>query len=194
MQPNNQYDFITNPEQPQKPSGLAALGTMNKKMLALIGGGALVLLLLIITIIASMMSGGPTNKDHLVAAAAQQAEIIRVSDIALKEAQNSDARSLAITTKLSLQSDQAELSAALKAQKVKMPKAAKNSKADALLTEATQNNRFDQAYMEFIQEQLVEYQKKLYTAHQTSESNKLKETLKNQYLNASILIGVDPEL
>lgn len=194
MRPDNQYEFITSPQLPQKPSGVAALGAMNKKMLALVGGGILILLVVIISVIASMLNSGPTNKDHLLTAASLQAELIRVSDVAVKEAQGPDARNLAITTQLSLRSDQTELTAALKAQKVKVPGASKNAKTDAMLTEATQNNRFDQVYMEFIQEQLVDYQKKLYTAHQTSESNKLKETLKNQYLNASILVGVDPEL
>ncbi len=194
MRPDNQYEFITSPQLPQKPSGLAALGAVNKKMLALVGGSVLILLIVIISVVVSMLNSGPTNKDHLLAAASLQAELIRVSDVAVKEAHGPDARNLAITTQLSLRSDQTELTAALKAQKVKAPGAGKNAKTDALLTEATQNNRFDQTYMEFIQEQLVDYQKKLYTAHQTSESNKLKETLKNQYLNASILVGVDPEL
>ncbi len=194
MQPDNQYDFITNPQLPQRPSGVSRFASMSKKQLALIGGGALLILLILISIIASMMNSGPTNKDHLLAVASLQSELIRVSDVALKEAQSSDARNLAITTKLSLRSDQSALAAALKAQKVKMPKASKNPKTDQLLTQATQNNRFDQEYMEFIQAQLGDYQKKLNTAYKTTVSKKLKETLETQYRNASILIGVDPEL
>lgn len=194
MQPNNQYDFITNPPTPQKPSGLAAISSMSKKKLALIGGGALVLLLLIISVAASMLNSGPTNKDHLLAVATLQGEIIKVSEDAVKNAKNSDAKNLAITTKLSLSTDQSALTAALKAQKVKMPKAAIKPKTQEMLTEATQNNRYDQAFMEFVQAQLGEYQKKLNTAYKTTVSKNLKATLENQYKNASILIGVDPEL
>lgn len=148
----------------------------------------------IVTVAMSMMKKGPTNTDYLLAVAAEQNEIIRVSDIALKEATGIEARNIAMTTKLSLRSDQSSLTAALKAQKVKMPKAGKNAKTDQMLTEATQNNRFDEVYLKYIQAELVQYQKKIGTAYKTTVSKQLKETLKTQYKNASVLIGVDPEL
>lgn len=193
MEPNSQYDFITNPSPPPQKSPLGGAG-LSKKKLALFAGGGALLLIIIISVAASMFSGGPTNTDHLLAVAAQQNEIIRVSDVAIKDAKGIEARNLAMTTKLSLRSDQSSLTAALKAQKVKVPKAEKNAKTDQMLTEATQNNRFDEVYLKFIQAELVDYQKKLNTAYKTTISKSLKDTLRTQYENASILIGVDPEL
>lgn len=194
MEPNNQYDFITNSGSTTKANPLSVIANMSKKKLALIGGSGLLLIMILVTVLASVIGGGPTNKDDLLAVAGLQTELIRVSDIALKDAKNSDARNLATTTKLSLRSDQSALVAALKAQKIKIPKAAKNSKNDQMITEAIQNNRLDQTYMEFIQEQLAEYQKRLNTAYKSTTNKKLKEALSVQYKNASVLVGVDPEL
>lgn len=193
MEPSNQYDFITNPSTPPKPGPFGS-GGLSKKKLALFAGGGLLLLIVIVSVAASMLGGGPTNTDHLLAVAAKQNEIIRISDVAIKEAKGIEARNLAMTTKLSLRSDQSLLTAALKAQKVKVPKASKNAKTDQMLTEATQNNRFDEVYLKFTQAELVDYQKKLNTAYKTTVSKNLKAALKTQYENASILIGVDPEL
>lgn len=191
MEPNDQYDFITNPQATPKKS----IGSgMSKKKIALFAGGGILILGIIISVVVSITGNQPTNTDYLLAVAAKQSEIIRVSDIAIKEAKGIEARNLAMTTKLSLRSDQSSLTTVLKSQKVKIPKAAENPKTDAMLTNATQNNRFDEVYLKFIQAELVDYQKKLNTAYKTSVNKKLKEAIGIQYQNASIIIGVDPEL
>lgn len=199
MQPEkNQYDFILNPNdgQPQKKS--LPPKNLGKKQLALIAGGGFVILLFIIVALSALFGGGPSNKEQLLGVVAQQNELIRVSDIALKEAKGAQARNLAMTTKLSLRSDQSSLTAALKAQKVKIGGkelgAAKNAKSDTLLTTAAQNNRFDEEYLSFIQEELVKYQKSIAEAYKTTTSKSLKETMRVQTQNASIIIGVDPEV
>lgn len=194
----NQYDFILNPDsgQPQKKSLLPQ--KLGKKQLMLLGGGVLIILMLLIIVLSMVLGGGPDNKQQLLGVVARQNELIRVSDIALKDARGTDARNLAMTTKLSLLSDQASLTAALKAQKVKIGgrelKAAEDPKTDQLLTTAAQNNRFDEAYLDFIQGELVEYQKSLAEAYQTTTSKNLKETMRTQTQNASLIIGVDPDI
>jgi hypothetical protein len=194
MQPD--YGFIMNPGSgPQKKSLLpAGLLNLSKKQLILLGAGGAVFLAIIVTILFSVFGGGPTNKDQLLDVAARQSELIRVSDIALKEATGTQARNLAQTTKLSLRSDQSTLTAALKAQKVKIPKTRENTETTQMLTEAKQSNRFDEVFLEFVQEELVEYQRTLNTAYQTTVDSRLKETMKMQYQNASVIIGVDPEV
>lgn len=200
MQPDqDQYGFIMNPGTgPQKRSMLPGFGTMSKKQLLIFGGAGVLILAMLVTILFSLLSGGPTNKDQLLAVVAQQNELIRISDIAVKEARGIEAKNLAMTTKLSLRSDQSSLTAALKAQNVKVGgkdlQAAKDSDTDRLLEDAKQNNRFDEVYLEFIQAALVEYQKNLNTAYKTTISPQLKEAMKIQYQNASIIIGVDPEV
>lgn len=199
MPPNqNQYDFILNPNDGKQQKKSLLPQKWGFQQIAIVGGGTLVLLILLIVVLSLLFGGGPSNKDQLLGVVAKQNELIRISDIALKDGKSTQARNLAMTTKLSLRSDQASLTAALKSQKVKIGgaqlNAAKSSKTDELLTTAAQNNRFDEAYLEFIQKELVAYQKALNEAYRTTVSSKLKETMKVQYQNASVIIGVDPEV
>ena len=197
MQPNqNQYDFITDPVVRKKKSLLPSGGfNMSKKMMIVLGVTGFLIVATLIALVYSQLTGGPTNADQLIVVAQQQNELIRISEVAIKEATGTQAKNLAMTTKLSLRSDQTSLLAALKAQKVKVG-ALKTAdpETDKMLTEATQNNRFDEVYLEHIQKELVDYQKKLETAYKTTEGTKLKATMKTQYENASIIIGVDPEV
>lgn len=194
MSDQDQYGFIMNPDSaPQKKGGLPSFKSFSKKQLALIAGGGLILLLILITVASSLMNSGPTNQDHLAAVAVQQSEIIRISDMAVKDARGVEARNMAQTVQLSLRSDQSTLTAVFKAQKVKLPKATENAKNTQTLTAAQQNNRFDEVYLDLIQKELVEYQKKLNTAHSTSVNTTLKEAMKIQYDNASTLISSTPE-
>jgi|GEM_PF-3950629 len=197
MKPNESYDFITEPQSLPKPSGLSNVvgdSSGSKKKLIFFGGIGLLLIIIAVVLFAVFNNKGPENKDYLLAAALQQSELIRISETGLDKLKNADAQNLAITVKLSLSSDRTTLTAALKAQKVKMPKLGKNQKLENRYLNATQNNRFDQEYMEIMQEQLAIYQKKLNTAFKTSKNSKLKEALKAQYINASTLIGVNPEI
>ncbi|HTE21445.1 MAG TPA: hypothetical protein VK674_00200 [Candidatus Limnocylindria bacterium] len=201
MQPDtDQYGFIMNPGtgQPRK-SLLPGRGFLNlpRKQLILLVVGAAIVLAILVTIVLSLLGGGPTNEDQLVGVVQRQHELIRVSDIALKEARGTQARNLAMTTKLSLHSDEVSLVAALKRQDVKIGSkqlgAGKDQETDNKLTQAIQNNRFDEVYLEFIQSALADYQRNLNTVYKTTTSTSLKETLKVQYQNASLIIGAEPE-
>lgn len=201
MQPQNDpYNFIMNPDTgPQKKSLLPGGGlNLSKKQMIIFGAGGLLTLSIIITLLFSFLNSGPTNKDDLISVAQKQNELIRVSEIAIKEATGTQARNLAMTTKLSLQSDQSYLIASLKAQKIKIGskelKGAESSETTEKMTDAKQNNRFDEVYLEYIQEALVDYQRSLNVAYKSTVSTKHKETMKVQYENASLIIGVDPEV
>lgn len=200
MQPNDQYDFFMNPGAPQKRSPLAGLpgSKPNKKTLIIFGAAAVVFLIIVMIVISALFKGGPSNAEQLIGVTQKQQELMRVSEIALKDARGNEAKNLAMTTLLSLQSDQATLVSALASQKVKVGgkqlNGGKNEKTDATLTDAKQNNRFDEAYLEYVQEELANYQKSLNGVYKNTVSKSLKETLKLQYQNASILIGVEPEV
>jgi hypothetical protein len=197
MQPDqDQYNFILNPDiGPQKKSPLPSLGT---KQLIILGVAGIFLLGLIGMLVYSLSNRGPTNKQQLISIALEQNELIRVSTIAIKEAKGTQARNLAMTTKLSLRSDQSSLIAALGSQNVKLSskqlQGGKKTQNDQKLTEATQNNRFDEVYLELIQKALVDYQRNLNAAYKTTVSARLKQTIKAQYQHASLIIGVDPEV
>jgi hypothetical protein len=199
MQPDqDQYGFFMNPQAPQRKGPSLSVGTMSKKKLIALGAGGVIVFLILITLIVSILNRGPTNADQLLVVAQKQNELIRISTLALKEAKGTEARNIAATTMYSLKSDQATLIASLKAQNVKVGKkqlkAGENAKTDIELTTATQNNRFDEAYLEYIETELADYQKKLNEVHKTTQSKKLKQTLKIQYEHASTLIGVEPEV
>jgi hypothetical protein len=192
MQPNNnQYDFIMNP-QTSAPKGSFLKGGDNKRFFAIVGGGVFVLLVLVTL----LFSGdAPSNADLLVKVAQRQNELIRVAGIGVKEARSTQALNLARTVELNLRSDQAPLLSTLKAQKVKvgakqlaMPGSDATTK---MLTEARQNNRFDDAFVTFVQSELLAYQRDLQEAYSTSVNNQLKSTLKAQYDNASVLISTE---
>jgi len=192
-----EYDFIMNPGSgnlPKKKGGLLGSGSTPTLILAIIGG---VILVVVLFVLYSMYGGQPDNKLQLIKVAQQQQELIRISKIGVKESTGTQSRNLAMTTQLSLTSDQAPLLASLKKQKVKIGSkqlaGLKSTKTDQMLETAKNNNRFDEEFMEYIQEQLVEYQKNLETAYKETVNKSLKETLKFQYENASVIIGVDPE-
>ncbi len=195
MQPNNgQYDFIMSPGGGKQPKGLLGGSMNNKKFIAIASGGVLLLLLLITMLFSG---GGPSNADLLLKVAQRQNELIRVAGIGVKEARGTDALNLARTVELNLKSDQTPLLEALKAQKVKVnPKQltmSSSSETTKMLTEAAQNNRFDEAFVTFIQAELLNYQKDLKEAYSTSTKSALKDTLKRQYDNASVLISTETE-
>jgi len=200
MQPDSdQYGFIMNPGGPAKKSLLPGGGlNLSKKQLIIAGVGTAIVLAMLVTVVLSLLGGGPSNSDQLLGTVQRQSELIRISDIALKEAKGTQARNLAMTTKLSLHSDRASLVAALAGQGLKVGskelEGSENPQTDQKLTEATQNNRFDEVYLEFIQSSLVDYQRTLNAVYRTTVSTRLKETLKVQYENASLIIGVDPEV
>ena len=190
------YDFILNPsnETPKKSGGLPGGGSQRTLILISIFGGILVVVLFAVF---SIFGGQPDNKAQLLKVAQQQQELIRVSKIGVKESRSTQSRNLATTTQLSLTSDQAPLLQALRQQKVNISNRqlgeSKNSETDKMLESAKNNNRFDEEFMSFIQEELVEYQKNLENVYKATVNKSLKEALKVQYENASILIGEDPE-
>jgi hypothetical protein len=192
----NPYDFLDT--QPVKKSLLPGVGGDKQKLLILIGGG-LGLLALIGIILALVFGGAPSNKEQLMSLAKQQNELIRVSSIGVEKARDNQARNLALNAKLTLTTDQQPLLTALRSQKVKPTAkqlaASKNAKTDQILTDAEQTNRFDEVFTNTLQSQLVAYQKELKAAYDNpATGKKLKETLKTQYQNASLLINAKPEL
>lgn len=148
-------------------------------------------------IVSLFFSSNKSGTESLVAAAQQQTELIRIADIGTQKARTTAGRNIAITTKLSLESEKAPLLAAIKQQgrniSGKELSAGKKLTTDKLLTNADQSNRFDEVFIEKIQADLVIYQKALKTAYDQATDKKAKQALSDQYKKASILAGVNPE-
>ncbi len=187
MQPQSQYDFITNPGKPPKKPLLPSGNSMQTRIFIFLGG--VVVLIILGVIVASLLSsGGNKQKETLTKAAQQQTELIRVSAIGIEKARDSSTRNLATTINLSLQSDQQKLLGHVKVS-AKQLALGKNSQTDVSLTSAEQSNKFDEVFKQTMQTQLTAYQKSLKTAYDGSSSAKLKTSLSELFVNADTLIA-----
>lgn len=190
MQPQPNYDFIMNADhKPKKP--LLPAGASKQTRIIIVAAGAVVLLLVILMVSALLSSAGKANKQSLLKAAQLQAEIIRISDQGAERAKGSAAKNLAMTTSLSIKSDQNILLGLMKSQGIKVGgaqlAAGKNQKTDEILTNAEQSNRFDEVFVQTIQKLLTDYQASLKAAYDNTSSQKLKQTLSDQFEHADLL-------
>lgn len=199
MQPNGQssnpYEFMNT----LPPAGGGAAPVDKKRRIIIVAIAGSVLLMLIVIILSLALGGGPSNKEELLSLAKQQNELIRIAEIGAQKSHESQAKNLAVISKLSLTTDQQPLIDALKAQDLKVTaadlSAGKNPKTDEALKVAEQANRFDEVFITTMQSQLTTYQKSLKKAHDNpATGKKLKATLDTQYRNASLIINVKPEI
>lgn len=190
VQPNP-YEFITNSGQPQKP-GLLGGPSFKRRLLIVVGGG-LVLLLVFIILFSVIFGSGGGNTDQLKALAQEQQEIARVAEIGNLKAKSPNNKALAITTKLSVQTDQNQLTTLLEKQGIKLNSKdlalKKDADTDATLTQAEQNNRFDEVFAQIMDEKLAVYQKSLQAAYQNSSKN-TKSILDSSYKSAGLLVAM----
>jgi len=194
MQPiapgNNPYQFITEPAKQPKKSLLGG-GSKMQRILMIVGVVSLLIIVAIVfmSIINSAGSGLKNDYQNLVQ---QQAEIIRVSDIGISKGRGASAKNLAITTKLSLESSQDELSKLAKGAGAgtdsKSIALGKDANTDKELTSAEQANRFDEAFAVKLTELLSDYQKTLKRLYDQTTKASAKATLQQAYNNASILM------
>lgn len=186
---NNPYDFLY--QQPPKKSFFGG-GDQKQRILIVAGGG--VALLLLVVMLFSVLFGGSNNGDQLLRVAQKQSELIRISDIAVQKSRTSTAKNLAITTSMSITSEQKSLTQVMSPKpKPQQLALGKNAQTDILLTEAEQNNRFDEVYVTEIEKQLEEYQKLVKVAYDGASSKRVRDVLEAEYRNASVLAGVQEE-
>lgn len=189
-QPSNPYDFIVNPGKPKKKSLLPSSGS-SKVQRALVITVVLIIIVVLFMVGSSLLSSGDkAKKEQLISVAKQQNELIRVSEIGLKKAKSAEARNLAMTTQLSLISEQAELQSAVKGTGVKISAktiGGKDPKTDDLFTKAEQANNFDDVFIQKLQADLTKYAKAVKVAYNNTTSKKAKLALEAQFNNAATL-------
>lgn len=188
MQPQQpDYNFIVNAGQKPKKALLPAGNSKQTRILVVLGG---VVLLLIIgfVIMTVLSSAGKGQQETLLKASQQQAELIRVSKIGIEKARDANTRNFAITTNITLQSDQAGLLAISKA-KPKEIALGKSTKTDLALTTAEQSNKFDEVFTQTVQTQLIAYQKTLKSVYDATDGKKSKATLTEQFNHLNVLLA-----
>jgi hypothetical protein len=176
--PKPDYSFIMNPTANQ-PSAPNPSTFKAKKLLIIVGGGAFLLTLIAIAF-SLIFSSGTNLSANRLRIATQHNEIIRVTELAKNKARDPASLNIASTTKLIFKSSESQIVAlANRDQKVtvKQLTSSNKEKHDELLIEAEQNNRFDEAFLELLQELLINYQKELKATSALSDSKSEKKLL-----------------
>lgn len=195
---NSQYDFITNPGSP-KPSkfNFKIPGGSKKTQRIIFISGVIVFLIIGFMIFSTIAgSGNKAQKEQLKQVVYKQKELIRISEIGFKKARTNEAKNLAITTQLSLTSEQSELQGALKILGVKSDAKSvggADKKKDEKLTAAEQSNSFDEVFLEMLKADLIDYAKATQEAYKNNTSKKTKAALESQFNNAATLAGLNKQ-
>jgi hypothetical protein len=188
--PVQPYDFIMNPEQ-QLPGQPGLPGSNSPLMRILIIGGLIVVLIIAFVVIKSML-GGSSNLPKFVAVAQDQQEMIHITSIANQQATlSTENQNFSTTAQLSLSSAQSDLLKYLKANHQKVSVKQLNLKVsrqvDTELQNASAATTYNQTFNEIMQAQLSNYMSQLKAAYQTSESDKGRALLNDQYTQAQLL-------
>jgi hypothetical protein len=192
MQPNKQpdYDFIMN--HPGAPRKSMLSGNSTKQRALIVAVGVLILIILAVVVSNVLSSAGKVQKQRLFELAQTQTEIIRLTSVADSKATTQTTRTLAATTRLTVESSRQEVLSALSARGMKKIKdkelaLGRNTKSDTLLNEAIPNNRFDETYKSLLQTQLTDYQKLLNQVYDSGSAKEKKAV--NAARNSNALIA-----
>ncbi len=158
--------------------------------------GLVILLLLIVGVMSLLNKGGANLKADYLSLAQQQTELVRISEIGVTKAKQSEAKNLAITTKLTIASQQVTtLGLAKKAGTDTATKSlvlGKNSQTDVLLTTAEQSNQFDETFTKTVLASLKTYQQTLKKIRDAADDKSTKTTYGNYYSAVGTLLGPEP--
>lgn len=164
-----------------------------KKRILVVAVLVFVLITAAIVVSALISNASKGKTETLLKVAQQQAELIRVAELGSAKAKGPVAQNLAITTKLSLLTDQKSLTTYIGKQGLKTTPAllagGKDSKTDTQLTNAEQTNRFDEVFLDIMQRDLAEYQSSLQKAFNETEGKSGKEVLTNAFNNTKLLVN-----
>lgn len=176
--PDSQYDFIFNPEQPSRVSLLTLPGNKFQKGL-IIGGGIIVLIMLFAVASSFLSSSANAHTDKLVTLAKTQNEIIRIIDEADERVTDQNLRNLSLNTRLSVVSTNNQTISSLTARGKKLKD--KELKVadpdnDKVLSEGEQNSRFDETYRALLEQELSEYRQQLAAVYESGNASEKEFT------------------
>lgn len=193
-QPDNkfnpqEYDFIVNPAKPPSKSFLT--GKSQTKMI-IIFLSLVILVIAVVLIGINMLTSNDSTTESLVKVTQQQNELIRISTSSISKTKTEKAKQLATVSSMVITTDQKTLLTYLTKQKRKVNQKelalTKNKKADEILTTASNNGRYDEAFIQVMTELLESYQKTLQTNYD-SVNDKGKEILKSSFDNVTLIIS-----
>lgn len=185
----NEYDFILKSGAPAKKSFLIG-GSQTKTIIAFL---SIVIILVIFAVIGfSMLNSNDSTTEPLVKITQQQNEIIRVANSSTGKAKSQKAIQLATVSNITITTDQKALIAYLAKQKRKVsPKElilSKSKKTDDILTTANNNGRYDDAFLQIMNDLLVDYQKSL-KASKNNVGKNGQEILSKSFDNVTLILS-----
>ncbi len=188
--PPSQYDFILNSHKHSSYGWLKGAPSQTKLLLILVG---VLLGLFGLWAVAAIFSGGSNDAARLTALAQEQAEMIRISQSAIKQAASSPTQNLAANVSVSMGSDQQTLLAYMQTHNAPVPSAQvlaqhENTAGDRTLQAATNNGTYDQVYRSLIGQELQVYAQSLTQTFNLSHNQNERAILHNAYAAAQLLI------
>lgn len=198
MQPqqpyNNPYDFIVNPEKPQRRPALNLNGSNMAMRIGLIAG-LLVVIMIVIVVVSSLFSSSGSNVVNMTSVAQDQVELIRVTTEATQDQSNdisqTTTRYFADNCLLSVSSEHQQLMSFLTSHGVKLSTAQlalkQSSRTDAALQAAAASSTYDTAFLTAMQGDMGMYVSDIKVAYKASTNPQEKQLLSTEYKDAALL-------
>lgn len=197
MQPQqNPYSFIMQDQQRYSAGGPAS---KLKRLLVLV----MILVVLGVAVIVGLYALGAGSRKmsaQIQELYAYQNDLIRLSELGEENARTTEATSLAITARLTILSNQRNLSSITSKKGINTEEKTLEAKydfkektIDGELDSAAKNNRYDEAFKEIYFERLTSYQKLLKSIYNGTSSKKDKAIYEKLFNDASTLIGTNSD-
>jgi hypothetical protein len=192
---NNPYEFIMNPQQPQKPKGFGGGGNL-PMILGLVAGGAVVLMIVLALVVNLLGGSKGANTEDFVGLVQSQNELVRVSNQGVKDGIQQSTKSLAVTTEYAMRTQQRETIALLtKSGRVlgeKEPSLKQNAKTDQQFTTAKSTSSFDLVFSQVMQNELTTYASNLKALFTKTTNPEVRDQLSDYYEQTQLLISQVP--
>jgi hypothetical protein len=190
--PDN-YDFIVNYGKHRHPNQLFSINNSSlKTRLMVAGAGGIFLIIIIWILVALITSSGGTATTPLVSITQQQNEMARVSLAASQVATEQPTQNFAITTELSLLTEQQAFINFLhglgSSPSSSVLQATRNSGTDSTLLTAKNNGTYDQTYLTIAKSELTTYEHSLQQAYPKTSSMTERQLLSTAYNQAQLLL------
>jgi len=188
-----QYDFIVNYDKQKQPNRLISVNNSSfKTRLLIAGGGGLLLILFIWVFIALLSNSSNSPTAPLIGIAQAQNELARISLLASQNAVAQPTKTFAITTNLSLLSEQQAVLAYLHGlgsnPSSAVLQATLNISSDASLKVAQNTGSYDQTYISIAQSELSSYENALKQAFANTKNLKEQQLLSTAFTQAQLLM------
>ncbi len=187
MEPNP-YDYLLNPQVPQKKPFLFGSGKPNKLVMAVF---ILVVLVLVFAVVAVFSALTSKDYDAVIGLAQRQQEIVRVADLGLQKVQDPSTKYYVATLRGTTLSEQNDTTAFLKKKGVKLNAKQlalkKDADTDAALKKSEQDNSFDKTLLSALNDLVDSYHTAQKRVDGINDSTSEEELFSTLFANAKVI-------